>query len=85
MKYVIKNDNLSSPLQFIFENGRVVGQFYNSKDKTYHLAEYLPYKSPPKQYLCKKSGNFSASRETFLERKICLKCFEHLTSHGAGE
>jgi hypothetical protein len=40
------NDNQNQPLRFKGD-GKVIGQFYNSWDKTYHLAEYEPYKRPP--------------------------------------
>lgn len=73
------NDSTSSPLRYIFDDGRTIGQFYNSKDKTYHLAEYVPYKSPPTKYLCGGFGNFSSSRCEH-ERKQCEECFKWVAS-----
>lgn len=77
MQMIKCNFNLSSPLQFIFNDGIIIGQFFNSKDNLYHLAEYIPYKLPPQKYLCNKSGNFSPSRD---EEKInkCIQCWSFL-------
>lgn len=69
------NNSVASPLQYIFEDGRIAGQFYNSWDKKYHLAFYEPYKKPPNEYFCGGVGNFAESRvdEGFINR--CEKCF----------
>lgn len=67
------NDNQNHPLRFEVD-GKVVGQFYNSWDKKYHLAEYVPYRRPPHVYLCGKSGNFSPSRKEH-SRLLCAECW----------
>lgn len=67
------NDSMNSPLRFE-GGGKVIGQFYNSWDKHYHLAEYKPYERQPTQYLCRKSGNFSASRREG-KRMLCAACW----------
>lgn len=67
------NNNQNHPLEFEV-GGKVIGQFYNSRDKMYHLAEYKPYERPPQAYLCGKSGNFSPSRSEH-ERLLCVKCW----------
>lgn len=72
-----KNDSINHPLQFITEDGKVIGQFYNSWDKKYHLAEYIPYEKLPTKYLCGKVGNFSGDRSE-LKRNICEECFKHI-------
>ena len=68
-----KNDSINHPLRFQIDT-RVVGQFYNSRDKTYHLAEYVPYSRPPTVYLCGKSGNFSPSGADH-DRLKCEECW----------
>ena len=67
---------MNSPLRFILEDGIQYGQMYNSWDKTYHLAEYIPYKSLPYAYACGLKGNISPSRSERIDRKKCEKCFE---------
>ena len=67
------NDNQNHPLRFEV-GGKVIGQFYNSIDKLYHLAEYVPYESPPRVYLCGKYGNFSSSRREH-KRLLCRTCW----------
>ncbi len=67
------NDNPSHPLRFE-EDGKVIGQFYNSCDKTYHLAEYEPYRRPPTQYICGGRGNFSGNRCEHA-RMRCAACW----------
>jgi hypothetical protein len=67
------NDSMNEPLRFVSDT-RTVGQFYNSKDKLYHLAEYVPYTGQPSSYLCGKNGNFSPSRKD-RARLICAKCW----------
>lgn len=74
MKFM--NDNPKQPLRFE-KDGKVIGQFYNSVDGTYHLSEYVPYKFPPKVYLCGKTGNFSATRNTHLQL-LCKNCCEKM-------
>lgn len=71
---IIKNDSPNHPLQFILEDGTVIGQFYNSRDKLYHLAIYIPNKQPPTEYLCCKIGNFSPSRGIY-NRPKCPTCW----------
>lgn len=68
------NDSLNHPLRFQSED-KVVGQFYNSKDGKYHLAEYEPYRRPPHIYLCGKVGNFSPSRFEG-SRLLCTECWK---------
>ena len=72
------NDSINHPLRFE-GNGKVVGQFYNSLDKHYHLAEYKPYVSRPIAYLCGKCGNFSGSRSEH-SRLLCADCWRLLAS-----
>lgn len=71
------NDSASSPLRFI-KDGKTIGQFYNSADKIYHLAEYEPYKRPPKIYLCGMVGNFSPSRNENEKRPMCSACWKDI-------
>ena len=66
------NDDLNHPLRFVSDT-RTVGQFYNSIDKLYHLAEYVPYTGLPNAYLCGKTGNFSPSRME-CKRSLCFAC-----------
>jgi len=68
------NDSPNHPLRFITES-RTVGQFYNSWDKKFHLAEYKPYDMPPTKYLCGKIGNFSISRREG-SRMTCADCWK---------
>lgn len=70
------NDSPNHPLRFIDED-RTIGQFYNSRDKQYHLAEYIPYERNPYKYLCGKVGNFSLSRSED-KNKRCPDCFKHI-------
>lgn len=70
----ILNDNMNSPLRYTLEDGTVYGQFYNSRDKLYHLAAYAPYELAPARYLCGHTGNFSPSRNAHGRNK-CEKCF----------
>ena len=67
------NDSGHQPLRFEFD-GKVVGQFYNSWDRRYHLAEYAPYERPPHVYLCGRTGNFSSSRSEH-KRLLCVACW----------
>ena len=71
------NDSTSHPLRFITDDGTTIGQFYNSWDKTYHLAAYIPFAMPPREYLCGGIGNFSPSRSEGPQRKgpCCLSCW----------
>lgn len=71
------NDSMNSPLRFVDDSGRILGQFYNSRDKKYHLAEYTPYKMSPREYLCSESGNFSPSRRED-DRNKCGECWGRL-------
>jgi len=65
------NDSINHPLRFVIGD-KTYGQFYNSKDKKYHLAQYHE-----NSYLCGKTGNFSPNRsESKLKR--CKKCFDEL-------
>lgn len=59
----------------VFErDGQTIGQFYNSKDRLYHLAQYVPYSKPPEVYLCGKVGNFSPSGSEY-KREKCAACW----------
>ena len=71
------NDSMNHPLRFILE-GKTLGQFYNSWDKKFHLAEYVPYKTLPQRYMCGKTGNFALSRNEYEKRNICEECFNHI-------
>lgn len=73
------NDSTSSPLRYISKDGTTYGQFYISRDKTYHLAKYIPYHTPPRDTLCKAVVNrFISSREEREDRNKCVKCFSEL-------
>ncbi len=74
------NDSMNSPLRFETEAGETLGQFYNSWDKRYHLASYVPYESMPSGYLCGKTGNMSPSRSEGPQRKgpCCTGCVKQL-------
>lgn len=72
------NDHLSHSLHYVADDGTTFGQFYNSWDKKYHLAEYVPYDTPPQRYLCGGNGNFSPSRCDDKTRKMCTDCFNLL-------
>lgn len=72
------NDSPDHPLKFILEDGTTIGQFYNSIDKTYHLAQYVPYETPPTIYVCGGSGNFSPSRSDDEHMNRCTICFNIL-------
>jgi len=72
------NDTMNHPLRFIYRKDSVIGQFYNSLDKKYHLSEYIPYEQIPSRYLCGKTGNFSSSRREDDDRNICKECFKIL-------
>ena len=69
-----QNDSQDHPLRFLSDS-KTIGQFYNSIDKTYHLAEYIPYERPPSKYLCGDVGNFSPSRSESKTRQVCAECF----------
>lgn len=71
------NDTPSSPLRFVDED-KVIGQFYNAYDHTYHLAEYTPYAKLPTEYLCGAFGKFSPSREDNEKMYKCPKCKEKM-------
>lgn len=71
------NDSMNHPLRFITDDNRTIGQFYNSIDKKYHLAEYVPYDRPPQKYLCGKSGNFAISRSE-IKSKRCVDFFKNI-------
>ncbi len=74
---MLKNDNPSHPLHYLIPdgNGLAIGQFYNSRDNQYHLAEYVQFYIPPKKYLCGGYGNFSPSRSDSDDRNICHECW----------
>lgn len=72
------NDSINHTLRYVSENGKIYGQFYNSYDKKYHLAEYIPYHGPPRNFLCNAIGNASASRSEHEDRNKCLECFSLL-------
>jgi hypothetical protein len=73
---LVNSGDPSSTLRFIANDGRVFGQFYNSIDRKYHIAQYVPYKRPPTRYLCGKTGNFAASRDAAIaESKQCDVCY----------
>ena len=67
------NDSINHPLRVIV-GAKTFGQFYNSWDKKYHLAEYAPYETPPSVYVCGGRGNFSPSRAEFA-RNTCGDCW----------
>ena len=69
-----KNDSHNHPLRFEYST-KTIGQFYNSMDKQYHLAEYAPYERPPSMYLCGGIGNFSPSRSERKDRACCERCW----------
>jgi hypothetical protein len=62
-------------IKYKIEN-EIFGQFYNSYDKTVHLAKYIPYFRPPEIYLCNKRGNFSPTSVNDLQ--LCENCFIEL-------
>jgi hypothetical protein len=68
----IKNDSMNHPLRFIVGK-KMFGQFYNSWDKKFHLAEYHN-----RNYLCGETGNFSPSRNDIENRNKCKKCYSLL-------
>lgn len=72
------NDSPNHPLRFEHD-GKTIGQFYNSIDKKYHLAEYAPYERMPRSYLCGKTGNFTISRREG-ERRLCSECWGKIDS-----
>lgn len=76
------NDSVNHPLQFIANDGRIFGQFYQSNDRSYHLAEYVPYTGPPHECLCGMDAswpkNLPGSREDYPERNKCKACFDKL-------
>jgi hypothetical protein len=82
MEFKKLNDNPNYPLQYILyiagAEACVVGQFFDSRSKKYHLASYVPYYRPPVRYLCGSSGNFSSSRNDDPERIVCASCFEYM-------
>lgn len=79
MTYKIVNDDVRNPLRFIAEDGTIYGQFYNSRDKRYHLAEYVPCKEMPKEPLCKcLMPHFPASRNDDPDRRVCAECYTQL-------
>ncbi len=85
------NDKMTHPLRFEMEDGRVIGQFYNSWDKLYHLAEYVPYEMPPSKTLCGKGAgilgggfNFSSSRAEH-RRELCPVCWKGFDAHSDSE
>lgn len=72
------NDSMNQPLRYIASNGDIIGQFYNSWDKKYHLAKYRLHSSIPyNQYLCGDTGNFSCSRSEH-QRNKCEECWNIL-------
>ncbi len=90
MSLVCLNDSMSAPLRFVVDGSRTIGQFYNSWDGGYHLAEYAPFHRPPSVYLCGGYGNFSPSRAEGAQRKrngVCVQCAAALdklaSNHGA--
>lgn len=72
----------SGPIQFHLDDGTIIGQFYNSYDKLYHLAFYEPYRMPPRKFLCTSYGNFSPSRSK-KDIKKCPVCWSLLEAIGA--
>lgn len=75
----LQDRGMSSPLSVELNDGVYLGQFYNSWDKKYHLAEFIPYEMPPRSFLCKAvPANFSPSREKNYQqhRPKCEKCFK---------
>lgn len=74
----VDNSSINHPLHYLTECGRVIGQFYNSRDKKYHLSEYIPYKELPDVYLCGGKGNFAGSRANYEDRNKCKQCFSQI-------
>jgi hypothetical protein len=81
---IVKNPN--SPFPFKTRHNTTVEQFYNSIDKEYHLAEYVPYAIPPTEFLCRKIGNFTIGRASHSVVR-CELCFNIFINHlvGIGE
>ena len=75
----ILNDSTSSPLRYVLDNGETYGQFYNSRDGKYHLAHYIPWRVPPRKYVCGDSGNFSPSGCEDNQGQRCAECFSKIT------
>jgi hypothetical protein len=73
MNYFVKNNDMSHPLQFRFDDGIIVGQFYLAVDKRIHLIEYIPYSGPPRTAPCGAFGAFSPSRDANTNRH-CPQC-----------
>jgi hypothetical protein len=81
MKIRKVNDSVNHGLHYTgndVDGAPVVGQFYDSKSRKYHLAEYVPYGGPPRQYLCGDMGNFSPSRSEDPNRRVCPSCYDRL-------
>ena len=78
-EFIILNDSTSSPLRYVLDNGETYGQFYNSRDGKYHLAHYIPWRVPPRKYVCGDSGNFSPSRCEDNQGQRCAECFSKIT------
>lgn len=85
MGIVKKNNSPRLPLHYLIGNDRVVAQFYNSWDKKYHLSELKllragpdPLYEPPREYLCKASGNQGISSREEGSRNICSDCWQLL-------
>lgn len=76
------NSSYNHPFKFVLEDGTTIGQFYNSWDKKYHFAEYIPYVRPPSKYLCGGTGNFCPATPRIDGGKqsipICILCFNKL-------
>ncbi len=73
----IINDSISHPMRFDFGD-KILGLYYNSRDKKYHLCHWIPYTGGPEKYLCGETGNFSSSRGPLNKRECCSSCFEVL-------
>lgn len=71
-------DDMSSPLRYELDDGREIGQFYMAADGKLHLAEYVPYVSPPSITLCGRGASvWAASRAQDPERR-CGGCYNLL-------
>ena len=73
-KRVTRTNSPREGTRYISTDGQAIGAFYNSWDKQIHLAEFIPFKKPPSEYLCGNAGNFSPTHES-LNRKRCDKCY----------
>lgn len=69
----------------VFKDSKeVLGLFYDSYDRSYHLASYIPYASYATDALCGRSMFDKPTSAGFYERKkikyptICAECYKML-------